>query len=143
MQVNTVKRTCTHTHHLTALSVSLSDKQHYYYSASPRVLADRHLHCSLFKAGGVCDRCCHQAEDMLLYHVKCCLCSFAAGTQCASCPFTQSLSPICQPVFFFFLIAPSQSTYTMSLLTCCPFSHTATCHWKESITLSAHSQEEV
>lgn len=114
MQVNTVK------HHLAAVSVCLPDKQHYYYSTSPRVLADRHLHCSLFKAGGVCDYCCHQAEDMLLCNVKCCLCSFTARNQCASCPFTHSFSPICQPVFFF-LTAPSQSTYTMSLLTCCPF----------------------
>lgn len=113
-------------------------KQHYYYSASPRVLADRHLHCSLFKAGGVCDCCCHQAEDMLLYHVKCCL--WDAMCQLSFHPVFVAHLPAS---VFFFLIAPSQSTYTMSLLTCCPFSHTATCHWKESITPSAHSQEEV
>lgn len=136
MQVNTVK------HHLAAVSVCLPDKQHYYYSTSPRVLADRHLHCSLFKAEGVCDCCCHQAEDMLLCNVKCCLCSFTAGNQCASCPFTHSFSPICQPVFFFNRSLSIHLHYvTINLLPI--LSHTATCHWKESITLSAHSQEDV
>lgn len=122
--------------YLPAVPVSAGDKQHSRTgSALPSVLTDRHLHCLPLKTRGVrCNRCRCQAEDMLCFH------SLAAvsllGSEGASCPFTHSVSPICQAPFH----PLPQATYAAPPWSYCPFSLTpATCHWKESITLSAHS----
>lgn len=66
---------------------------------------------------------------------------FSAGRRKgARCPFAHSVSPICQPSFNLSL----GTTRTVPPWTYCPFSLTlATCHWKESITLSAHSERAV
>lgn len=59
------------------------------------------------------------------------------GSEGARCPFNHPVLPICQSPF-----SPPRAPSTPLTApprTSCPFSPTlATCHWKESITLSAH-----
>lgn len=109
MQVNTVN---THTHSYTPSTSCLC--QHlrqttWFRQPLPHLASPPTDNCIvfLFKTGGVCDRCHRQAEDMLLqrhgaFYVKWSHSLgpvLLLGSEGASCSFTHSVSPICQPPF--------------------------------------------
>ena len=144
MQVNTIStHTHTHTHHLPAVPVSTWDRQHYWTASAPP--CDRHLHCFFeFKTGRASSyKTCGSGgtvvcAKMVLFSLTCFLC-------CGEAKVPAVLSPsLCHPSASPSFSPLARTTHSVPPCTDCPFSLTpATCHWKESITLSAHSERAV
>lgn len=139
--------THTHTHHLPAVSVSIWDKQHdldllcltYCPRQQTPALSSNSELC-------VCP-CCrasswkHTAVEAPRFPFKMLLSSWSC-VAVASCPFTQSVSPICLPSFSLSLV-PLPLCH-VNLLPVLSLALTlSTCHRREIITPSPHSERAV